>query len=102
MDTGRYRSLMLTDEHMWAREPIFAERAGEGWSGNGYDWASVAQVVVAEQLADVAHAFSFDPEAGMFSASGPRAALERLGAALHALWASDDALRDVLARAELD
>ncbi len=73
-----------------------------GWEGNGYDWNAIAQVVIAEQLPDLKGQLSFDPEAGMFSASGPRPALEQLGTAMRAVFEDDGTLRDLLSRAQLD
>ncbi len=102
IDSGKYRSLILSDQHMVAKAHIFEERKTEGWSGNGYDWTAIAQVVVAEQLSDLQGAFSFDPEAGMFSASGSRAALERLGKLMSEIFHNDEAIRDLIARAEVD
>jgi hypothetical protein len=101
-DNGKYRSLILTDRDMIARAHVFEERKAEGWIGSGYDWTSVARVLLIEQLPDLESNISFDPEAGMFSAGGPRPALERLAAAMLAAFESDEILRDLLSRAELD
>lgn len=102
MDTGVYRSLILSDRHMLTKSYIFDERADEGWCGNGYDWSAIAQVVLAEQLPNLADELTFDPEAGMFSAGGSRSALEQLGHAMHTVFHNDDVIRDLLSRAELD
>lgn len=102
MDRGGYRSLLLAEPGMEAKAHVFAERAAEGWSGNGYDWGSIAQVVVAERLPQLQGRLSFDPEAGMLSVSGERADLETLGTALRAVYRDDNDLRELLARAELD
>lgn len=102
VDEGAHRSLILSDQHMEVKFPIFDEKAGDGWSGNGYDWQSVAQVIVAERLPEFASELSFDSEAGMFAATGSRAALEKLGTAMQSAFRDDAALRDVLSRAELD
>ncbi len=101
-DDDELRSLILSDEPMLSRCAIFEERAAEGWSGNGDDWGSIARVIVAEQLPEFEDDLELDPEAGMFSASGSRAALEKLGAALAAAFHDDARLRDLLSRAELD
>lgn len=102
MESGEFRSLLLSDRDMVERFHVFEELSGEGWSGNGYDWNSIAQVIMSEQLPDLMDVISFDPEAGMFSAQGPRAALERLGAAMSAAFQDEEILRDLLSRAELD
>jgi len=100
MDEGKYRSLFLSDQFMADKFQIFDERAAAGWTGNGYDWNAIAQVVVAEQLPDLKDQFTYDPEAGMFSASGPRLALERLGTALQAVFQNDATLRELLKRVQ--
>ncbi|MEH6414593.1 Imm51 family immunity protein [Pseudomonas sp. CGJS7] len=102
MDRGGYRSLLLTDEHMAAKFAVFEELGEDGWSGNGYDWNSLAQVVVAERLPQWQAQLSFDSEAGMFSAQGSREALQALGAAMQAVFRDDAQIRDLLTRAELD
>ena len=99
---GKYRSLILSDRDMIAKAHVFEERKAEGWIGSGYDWTSVARVLLIEQLPDLQSDISFDPEAGMFSASGARPALERLATAMLAAFESDEILRDLLSRAELD
>ncbi|MDD3484179.1 Imm51 family immunity protein [Azovibrio restrictus] len=102
LESQEFRSLMLSDLDMEERFHVFEERSDEGWSGNGYDWNSIAQVIMSEQLPDLMESISFDPEAGMFSAQGPRAALERLGAAMSSAFRDEEILRDLLSRAELD
>lgn len=102
LDTGKHRSLLLSEDDMMAKVHVFEELGDEGWSGNGYDWNSIAQVVVSEELPGLAKQLEFDPEAGMFCALGPRKALERLGAAMASAYNSEERLRDLLSRAELD
>ncbi|AMK75173.1 MULTISPECIES: Imm51 family immunity protein [Methylomonas] len=102
LDSEEYRSLLLSDQHMVEKFHLFEERADEGWNGNGYDWNSIAQVIVAEQLSDLQDELDFDPEAGMFSAQGSRFALERLGKAMSLAFHNEEVLRDLLSRAELD
>ena len=100
MESERSCSLRLSDGRMVEKCPIFEEL--EGWLGNGYDWASVARTVIAEQLPQVQGAVSFDPEAGMFAAYGPRAAIQALAAIMAAVFHDDSRLRDLLSRSELD
>jgi hypothetical protein len=52
-DDGKYRSLILTDRDMIAKTHVFEERKAEGWIGSGYDWTSVARVLLIEQLPDL-------------------------------------------------
>jgi hypothetical protein len=94
-------SLLLSDNHMVEKSAIF-EAHGDGWLGNGYDWNSIAQVVMAERLPELDDELGFDPEAGTFCAYGPRAPLEKLAAEMHKAFHNDDQLRDLLSRAELD
>ena len=100
--TGKYESLILSDKDMAARLSVFEERADEGWLGNGYDWTSIAKVLLDEKLSDIQGDVAFDPEAGMFSAHGPLAALKRLGQEMKQVFDNETILRDMLSRAELD
>ena len=100
MESERSCSLLLSDGRMVEKCPIFEEL--EGWAGNGYDWTSVARTVIAEQLPQLQDAVSFDPEAGMFVAYGPRAAIHALAATMAAVFHDDSKLRDLLSRSELD
>lgn len=84
------------------KEHIFVERADEGWEGGGYDWGSVARVVLEEKTPELAGAIGFDPEGSMFVAYGPVEAVKAFGAALKEVYDNDDMLRDMLSRAELD
>jgi len=102
MDVRGHQALLLTDDHMLDKLPVFEERGDEGWCGNGYDWNAIADVIVAERMPELADAFDSDPEAGMLSISGPRPALERLGIAMAQAFRDDDQLRDLLSRAVLD
>jgi hypothetical protein len=94
-------SLILVDRDMLARSHVFEERS-EGWLGNGYDWTSIARVVVEERLPDLKGDLNFDPEGGMFVATGPIEALRRLGAEMKKVFDDEASIRDVLGRAELD
>jgi hypothetical protein len=94
--------VVLTDRDMQPRLHVFEERADEGWQGTGYDWTSVARVLVAEEFpqheSDVGH----DPEAGMFFMSGPRPVLAVIAAELRRVFDDEARLRDLLDRAEPD
>jgi Immunity protein 51 len=103
VDSGGNRSLILCDSEFDAKVHVFTERADEGWQGNGYDWNSIAQVLVAEQVSPkVQGELDFDSEAGMSAAYGSRPALEQLGKAMAAAYHNEEVLRDLLSRAELD
>jgi hypothetical protein len=99
-DRGEHCQLLLSDDRMLEKCPIFEEH--DGWLGNGYDWTSVARTAVAEQLPHLQAALSFDPEAGMFAAYGPRPAVQSLAATMSAVFHDAGKLRDLLARSELD
>jgi len=92
----------MSDKDMAARVGVFEERSGAGWQGNGYDWTSIARVLVDEKLPDLKDELEFDPEAGMFSAQGPLEALKRLGKEMKKVFDDETLLRDILSRAELD
>lgn len=85
------------------KNEIFETRAEEGFEGNGYDWASLADVFLTEQkpqLVDVVH---FDPEAGMFCAyASDAAALEDFIVSFKAACENEALIRDLFSRAELD
>ena len=101
--TGEAQSLSnlsLHDGDMLARKHIFEERMG--WLGNGYDWTSIARVVVDERLPDLRDDVNFDPEGGMFVAIGSTAALRRLGEEMKKVFDDESSIRDILGRAELD
>lgn len=93
-------SLLLTDFH--EKEHIFAERADEGWEGGGYDWGSVARVVLDEKTPQLAGKIGFDPEGSMFAAYGEVEAIRQFGKAMKEVYDSEPLLREVLSRAELD
>lgn len=96
-----YNGVVLTEAEMEARVDIFAER-GEGWAGNGYDWTSIARVLVSERFPQYSEKLDFDPEAGMFFMSGPIEILEEIAAELKQVYDDGQRLRDLLSRAELD
>jgi len=101
--TGEAQSLstlILHDGHMLARNHIFVEKTG--WLGNGYDWTSVARVVVDERLPDLRDKVNFDPEGGMFVAIGSAEVLRRLGEELKKVFDDESSIRNILGRAELD
>lgn len=100
--TGQFESLFMSDSHMVKHESIFEELSEEGWTGGGYDWTSLARVLVSEKLPEIESTIKYDPEAGMFSASGPVDNLKKLGTAMQELYNDEDMIRDLLSRAELD
>src|ERR1700690_2560945 len=100
--TGENPSLIISDKDMVLRSPIFEERENEGWNGNGYDWTSVARVILDEKLPELKGKLEFDPEAGMFCAIGSTESLKRLGEEMKKGFDDEGLLRDILGRAVLD
>jgi len=98
---GHCRALVMFDHHMAFKCHIFAERARDGWTGNGDDWTSIAQVIVAEHLFPITEPVTYDSDANMFSARGCRSSLERLGLELQAIFRNDEAIRDLMTRVTL-
>lgn len=98
---GNTKTLVLFDSNFEKKAHIFRERAEEGWTGNGRDWNAVAQVVIAEQLTELADKFTFDSDANLFFISGTRPHLAMLGQALKIVFDDDHILRDILLRAKL-
>lgn len=93
-------TLYLTEDGLLNKRYIFIELEDEGWSGNGYDWESIARTVLEEQLFDLEEAIDFDSDASMFSANGSHDALTQLGRAMQAVYHDDDLLREMLGRTE--
>ncbi|WP_198087665.1 immunity 51 family protein [Variovorax sp. E3] len=85
------------------RTNIFAERAEDGFEGNGYDWGSLATVFLEEKMPQLKNIVRLDPEGDMFCAySGDRQALESFALAFHAMCEDEAQMRDLFSRAELD
>ena len=49
-------------------QDVFDGRADDGFEGNGYDWASLAQVFLNEKCPQLLGKVDFDPEGSMFCA----------------------------------
>jgi hypothetical protein len=85
------------------KNEIFEARADEGFEGNGYDWASLATVFIAEQMPELADDIEFDPEAGMFCVySENEASLRQFALAFREACDNDELLAELFSRAELD
>jgi len=98
---GHCRALVMFDHSMAFKSHIFAERATEGWTGNGVDWTRLAELAVQEASCQIDQNVTYDSDADMFSARGTRPTLERLGAALQAIFLNDDAIRDLMSRVKV-
>ncbi|MEO6921208.1 MAG: Imm51 family immunity protein [Collimonas sp.] len=99
---GHCRALVMFDHYMAEKMHVFAERAGEGWSGNGDDWTSFAQILVVEKLFLSTEQVTYDSDADMFSARGTRSILEKLGFELQAIFKNDDAIRNLMSRVKVN
>ncbi|MDO4878493.1 MAG: Imm51 family immunity protein [Neisseria sp.] len=86
------------------RQEVFDRRADDGFEGGGYDWASLARVFLAERLPQFEQQVCFDPEADMFCAYAKHedeAALREFARAFRAFCDDEEAMGDLLSRAEL-
>ncbi len=82
---------------------IFATRAKEGFWGNGYDWASLANTFLESEAQHLMADIKFDPEADMFCAySQNKDALQAFALKFHALCEDEQAMASVFATAYLD
>lgn len=82
---------------------IFETREEEGFEGNGYDWASLAQVFLQEQKPEFIDVVKFDPEGSMFCAySSNAAALKTFIIAFKEACENKTLILDLFSRAELD
>jgi len=82
---------------------VFITRLDEGFSGNGYDWGSLALVYLNEKMPELKNEIKFDPEAGMFCAysENPKA-LEKFAIVFRKMYDDDEMMKDLFSRAELD
>jgi uncharacterized protein YjiK len=85
------------------KNEIFQTREDEGFEGNGYDWASLAQVFLKELNPALIEIIKFDPEASMFCAysSDPKA-LKSFITSFKKACENDGLIQDLFSRAELD
>lgn len=82
---------------------IFETREEEGFEGNGYDWASLAQVFLEEQKPELVNIVKFDPEGSMFCAySSDSAALKTFILSFKEACENETLILDLFSRAELD
>ena len=72
--------------------------AAAGHEPNGYFWEGVTELVAPEIMGRV----ELDSEAGMFSASGSAADLEKLQAVLEPIISSPDMVAEVIVRAHTE
>lgn len=82
---------------------IFETREDEGFEGNGYDWASLAQIFLEEQKPELINIVKFDPEGSMFCAySSDSDALKSFIVLFKQTCENETLIQDLFSRAELD
>jgi uncharacterized protein YjiK len=82
---------------------IFETREEEGFEGNGYDWASLAQVFLEEKKPEFINIVKFDPEGSMFCAySSDADALKAFIISFKEACEDKTLILDLFSRAELD
>ncbi|KQB37435.1 immunity 51 family protein [Flavobacterium aquidurense] len=82
---------------------VFETREEEGFEGNGYDWASLAQVFLEEQKPEYINVVKFDPEGSMFCAySSDAVALKKFIISFKEACENKTLILDLFSRAELD
>lgn len=85
------------------QQQIFSQRAHEGFEGNGYDWASLAQVFLNELFPELSEDIHFDPEADMFCVySANPEALNHFIVQFKQTCENPNLIADLFSRAELD
>lgn len=83
------------------KNEIFQTREEDGFEGNGYDWASLAQVFLNEKMPKLTDMIKFDPEADMFCAySSNGEALKTFIIFFKEMCENDDLMQDLFSRAE--
>lgn len=82
---------------------LFLTREEEGFEGNGYDWASLAQVYLEEKQPELAESIDFDPEGSMFCVySDDKQALKDFILGFKSACEEDALIRELFSKAELD
>jgi hypothetical protein len=82
---------------------IFQTREEEGFEGNGYDWASLAQVFLEEQKPEFIDVVKFDPEGSMFCAySSDAGALKTFIISFKEACENKTLILDLFSRSALD
>jgi hypothetical protein len=85
------------------KSEVFESREDEGFEGNGYDWASLAKVFIAERMPELDGVVKFDPEGSMFCAySSDADALKKFIHSFKTACEDDILIQDLFSRAELD
>lgn len=85
------------------KNEIFISRKDEGFEGNGYDWASLANVFLEENAKNLVGVIEFDPEGSMYCVfSSDKEALKRFSLLFKQACEDKPLIMDLFSRAELD
>ncbi|MCC7070086.1 MAG: hypothetical protein IT383_02115 [Deltaproteobacteria bacterium] len=99
VDHGGSRFSLCLDDYAMPMMPLFEQL---GLQGGGYTWEAVVRSLVKLRHPDLASQLSYDSEAGMFVALGPRQALVTVARLLQAAIADPLVLRTAVERADPD
>ena len=85
------------------KQNVFDTRLEEGFVGNGYDWNSLANVFLEENMPELMEVLSFDSEEGLFSiGSEDVEAVKKFAIGFKALCDDESEMVDLFSRAILD
>ena len=92
--------LWLNDDY---KQNVFDTRQEEGFVGNGYDWNSLATVVIEEKMPELMEVLSFDSEAGLFSIGSEEVeAVKKFALGFKAMCDDESEMTDLFSRVILD
>lgn len=92
--------LWLSEDY---KQNVFDTRQEEGFVGNGYDWNSLANVFLEENIPELMEVLSFDSEEGLFSiGSEDVEAVKKFAIGFKALCDDESEMVDLFSRAILD
>jgi hypothetical protein len=85
------------------KQSLFDTREDDGFEGNGYDWSSLAQVFLKEQMPELQSQINLDSEGSMFCAySNNKKALQEFAVGFKNACENDELINDLFSRVELD
>ena len=92
--------LWLSEDY---KQNVFDTRQEEGFVGNGYDWNSLANVFLEENIPELMEVLSFDSEEGLFSiGSEDVEAVKKFAIGFKVLCDDESEMVDLFSRAILD
>ena len=99
VDHGGGRYSLCFDDYAMPAMPLFEQL---GLQGGGYTWEAVVRTLVKLRHPDLASQLTYDSEAGMFVAIGPRQALVTVARLIQAAIGDPLVLRTAIERADPD